>query len=133
MLFRSHPGHRLREHGPQFVRAVDLEDEVARGTLVAEIEPAVVQWMRDGLVPSVLDDARVRVEVGDVRDVVLAQPSGSLDGLLLDVDNGPDFLVYNENSALYESAFLGECRQRLAPGGVRPCGPRQLPTRWPPP
>lgn len=99
------------------VRAL-LADERVESVLVAEIEPAVVQWMRDGLVPSVLDDARVRVEVGDVRDVVLAQPFGSLDGLLLDVDNGPDFLVYNENSALYESAFLGECRQRLAPGGV---------------
>jgi spermidine synthase len=74
--------------------------------------------MRSGLVPSVLDDARVSVVVGDVRDVVLAQPAGSLDGVLLDVDNGPDFLVYNENSALYESEFLAECRRRLAPGGV---------------
>lgn len=99
------------------VRAL-LADARVESVLVAEIEPAVVQWMRDGLVPSVLDDARVRVEVGDVRDVVLAQPPASLDGLLLDVDNGPDFLVYNENSALYESGFLGECRRRLAPGGV---------------
>ncbi|NEA32100.1 hypothetical protein [Streptomyces sp. SID13031] len=99
------------------VRAL-LADERVGSVLVAEIEPAVVQWMRDGLVPSVLDDPRVRVEVGDVRDVVLAQPAGSLDGLLLDVDNGPDFLVYNENSALYESDFLGECRLRLASGGV---------------
>lgn len=99
------------------VRAL-LADSRVESVLVAEIEPAVVQWMRDGLVPSVLGDDRVRVEVGDVRDVVLAQPVGSLDGLLLDVDNGPDFLVYNENSALYESGFLDECRRRLAPGGV---------------
>lgn len=99
------------------VRAL-LADSRVESVLVAEIEPAVVQWMRDGLVPSVLDDERVRVIVGDVRDVVLTQPLGSLDGLLLDVDNGPDFLVYNENSALYESDFLGECRLRLAPGGV---------------
>jgi spermidine synthase len=95
-----------------------LADARVSGVLVAEIEPAVVEWMRSGLVPSVLDDPRVAVVVGDVRDVVLAQPLASLDGLLLDVDNGPDFLVYNENSALYESAFLAECRRRLAPGGV---------------
>jgi spermidine synthase len=95
-----------------------LADARVSSVLVAEIEPAVVEWMRSGLVPSVLDDARVSVVVGDVRDVVLAQPVASLDGLLLDVDNGPDFLVYNENSALYESDFLAECRRRLAPGGV---------------
>ncbi len=57
------------------VRAL-LADARVESVLVAEIEPAVVQWMRDGLVPSVLDDARVRVEVGDVRDVVLAQRVG---------------------------------------------------------
>jgi spermidine synthase len=99
------------------VRALLAEPRVG-SVLVAEIEPAVVEWMRDGLVPSVLGDARVRVEVGDVRDVVLAQPAGSLDAVLLDVDNGPDFLVYNENSAIYEPGFLVECRQRLASGGV---------------
>jgi spermidine synthase len=99
------------------VRAL-LRDERVRSVVVAEIEPAVVEWMRTGLVPSVLDDARVAVEVGDVREVVLAQEAESLDGILLDVDNGPDFLVYNENSALYEVEFLVECRRRLTPGGV---------------
>jgi spermidine synthase len=99
------------------VRAL-LADERVESVLVAEIEPAVVQWMRDGLVASVLDDARVRVSVGDVRDVVLAQAVESLDGLLLDVDNGPDFLVYTENSLIYQTGFLAECRRRLAAGGV---------------
>lgn len=99
------------------VRAL-LGDSRVGVVLVAEIEPAVVGWMRDGLVPSVLDDERVRVEVGDVRDVVLAQPDGSLDAVLLDVDNGPDFLVYNKNSAIYRPGFLVECRRRLASGGV---------------
>ena len=73
------------------VRAL-LADERVREVVVAEIEPDVVRWMRDGVVPSVLDDPRVRVEVGDVRDVVMGQPAGSLDGILLDVDNGPDSL-----------------------------------------
>jgi spermidine synthase len=66
----------------------------------------------------VLDDPRVSVEVGDVRDVVAGQPAGSLDGILLDVDNGPDFLVYNENAVIYESSFLAVCKDRLRPGGV---------------
>jgi spermidine synthase len=99
------------------VRALLLDQRV-REVVVAEIEPAVVEWMRDGLVPSVLDDPRVSVSVCDVRDVVVAQSAGSLDGILLDVDNGPDFLVYNKNSAIYRPDFLVECRLRLTPGGV---------------
>jgi len=46
----------------------------------------------------------VSVFVGDVRDAVAAQSSAALDGILLDVDNGPDFLVYDENAAIYESS-----------------------------
>lgn len=99
------------------VRAL-LGDPRVREVLVAEIEPDLVQWMRDGLLPSVLDDPRVRVEVGDVMDVVTGQPNGSLDGILLDVDNGPDFLVYDANAAIYQSEFLACCRQKLKPSGV---------------
>jgi spermidine synthase len=99
------------------VRAL-LADQRVGEVLVAEIEPELVQWMRDGLLPSVLDDPRVSVEVGDVRDVVMGQPAGSLDGILLDVDNGPDFLVYNENAAIYESSFLAVCKEKLRAAGV---------------
>jgi len=77
-----------------------------------------VTWMRDGLVPSVLDDPRVSVEVGDVRAVIAAADNASYDAILLDVDNGPDFLVYNENSAIYSADFLIVCRERLRAGGV---------------
>ncbi len=99
------------------VRAL-LADPRLGSVLVAEIEPDVVAWMRTGLVPSVLDDPRVSVVVGDVRDVVVASPAASLDAIVLDVDNGPDFLVYNENSAIYLSPFLGACAVKLRPGGV---------------
>jgi spermidine synthase len=99
------------------VRAL-LADPRLGAVIVAEIEPDLVAWMRSGLVPSVLDDPRVSVEVGDVRAVVAASPDASLDAILLDVDNGPDFLVYNENSAIYSSSFLTVCRSKLRAGGV---------------
>ena len=99
------------------VRAL-LRDERVQHVLVAEIEPDLVQWMRDGLLPSVLDDSRVAVEVGDVRDVVTRQPDGSLDSILLDVDNGPDFLVYDANAAIYQSGFLTSCKRKLRTSGV---------------
>ncbi|GAB3948508.1 spermidine synthase [Kribbella albertanoniae] len=99
------------------VRAL-LRDVRLGAVVVAEIEPELVGWMRGGLVPSVLDDPRVSVQVGDVRAVIAAAQKASYDAILLDVDNGPDFLVYNENSAIYESSFLSVCRERLRAGGV---------------
>jgi len=99
------------------VRAL-LSDRRLGEVVVAEIEPDLVAWMRAGLIPSVLDDPRVSVELGDVRAVVAASPGLSFDAILLDVDNGPDFLVYNENSAIYTSSFLDVCHSKLRPGGV---------------
>ncbi|MET9271001.1 hypothetical protein [Kribbella sp. NPDC003557] len=99
------------------VRALLTDDRLGQ-VVVAEIEPDLVAWMRSGLVPSVLDDPRVAVVVGDVRAVVADLPDASVDAILLDVDNGPDFLVYNENSTIYTSGFLTTCRARLRAGGV---------------
>jgi spermidine synthase len=99
------------------VRAL-LADERVRRVTVAEIEPSLVEWMRTGLIPSVLDDDRVEAEIGDVRDVVRACPDGTYDGVLLDVDNGPDYLVYDANAEIYQTGFLTECRRVLRPGGV---------------
>jgi spermidine synthase len=85
---------------------------------VAEIEPALVQWHRDGLVPgSRLADPRVTVAVGDVAAVVYAA-RGAWDVILLDVDNGPDFLVHAGNAAIYRRPFLHACHDALRPGGV---------------
>ncbi|MFI7063948.1 hypothetical protein ACIBL3_23380 [Kribbella sp. NPDC050124] len=99
------------------VRAL-LADPRLGQVVVAEIEPELASWMRSGLVPSVLDDPRVGVVVGDVRDVVAEAQDASLDAILLDVDNGPDFLVYNENSVIYASPFVTTCRSKLRAGGV---------------
>jgi spermidine synthase len=107
--------------GLGFTTAELLADPRVQEVLVAEIEPAVVGWMRDGTVPhgpAVLADPRLRVQVGDVRDVVEEQPYASLDAVLLDVDNGPDFLVLDANARLYRSAFLGACLDRLHPAGA---------------
>ena len=99
------------------VRALLADDRLGQ-VVVAELEPDLVSWMRSGLVPSILDDPRVAVVVGDVRAVVTDLPDASVDAILLDVDNGPDFLVYNENSAIYTSGFLATCRAKLRAGGV---------------
>ena len=107
--------------GLGFTTAELLTDERVRDVLVAEIEPDVVRWMGDGTVPHgryILADPRVRVQVTDVRAVVHEQPYESLDAILLDVDNGPDFLVLDANATLYRKRFLRGCVARLRPAGA---------------
>ena len=98
-----------------------LADPRVGHVVVAEIEEALVGWFRDGTVPhgpAFLADRRVTVAVGDVRQVVEEAAPASLDLVLLDVDNGPDFLVFEANAALYESTFLERVWVVLRPGGA---------------
>jgi spermidine synthase len=91
-----------------------LDDDRVTSVVVAEIEPDLVGWHRDGVVPapfgrSILDDSRVTVEIGDVRACVDRLRSTSVDLVLLDVDNGPGFLVYDSNATIYASGFMRNC------------------------
>ncbi len=102
------------------VRELLADTRVARIDVI-ELEPAVVGWVRDGLVPptaGVLADERVHAHVADVRRWLPTLPAGGTDAILLDVDNGPDFLVHRANTEVYESPFLGLVRRALRPGGV---------------
>lgn len=97
-----------------------LLDGGAERVIVAEVEPEVVRWFTDGTIPGgreLTADPRTAVETGDVRDIVVAQPSSSLDAIVLDVDNGPDFLVHDANARVYEADFIGRCATRLRPAG----------------
>lgn len=88
---------------------------------VVELEPALVEWVRDGLVRpavGVLDDPRVRVRIGDITTHLAGLAPESVDAILLDVDNGPDFLVHQSNSSLYQGPALGQAIGALRPGGV---------------
>lgn len=98
-----------------------LADPRVGECVVVEIEPALTAWLRDGLVPparGLLDDARLRVVHGDVRDVLATWPAAELDAVLLDVDNGPDFLTHPANAALYRPPALAAASTTIRPGGV---------------
>ena len=56
--------------------------------------------------------------MADVAVAVAEARAASYDLVLLDVDNGPGYLVHDANAALYESAFLVAVREVLRPGGV---------------
>src|SRR5690606_26784961 len=87
---------------------------------VCELIPEVVAWNRGPLAHlanSPLDDPRTRVLVGDVQ-THLAQGRTDYDLILLDTDNGPDFLVRPGNTALYQDCGLGSVARSLGPAGV---------------
>ncbi len=88
--------------------------------IVQELMPAVVTWNRGPLgklANHPLDDPRVRVEVGDVRDG-LRQNEGRFDAVLLDVDNGPRAMAQRSNNRLYNNAGVDRARRALKPDGV---------------
>ncbi|MPZ95243.1 MAG: hypothetical protein GEU96_10120, partial [Propionibacteriales bacterium] len=96
-----------------------LADPRVRQVVVAEIEPAVVGWMSDGTLPGadLLADPRVDVRITDVRDAVASSADASYAGVLLDIDNGPGYLVHDANVAVYRENFLRDCRRVLRDGG----------------
>lgn len=98
-----------------------LADPRVGRVCVAEIEPAVLDWYRRGLVAELgadRDDQRLRLHCGDVTDAVAASAGASWDVILLDVDNGPGYLVHDDNAGIYRRRFLTECDRALAAGGV---------------
>ncbi|WP_148614264.1 hypothetical protein [Nocardioides rubriscoriae] len=98
-----------------------LADPRVEVCAVVEIEQALVDWMRDGTVahgPSLLADDRVRLVVADVAVAVAEARPASYDLVLLDVDNGPGYLVHDANAALYARPFLEAVHATLRPGGA---------------
>jgi spermidine synthase len=97
-----------------------LADPRVERAVVVEIEEALIEWMRDGTVPhgpALLADARASVVNADIA-MAIAEARSTYDLVLLDVDNGPGYLVHADNEAVYEQPFLHRCRDLLSPGGV---------------
>ncbi|QES48276.1 spermidine synthase [Streptomyces venezuelae] len=89
--------------------------------VVAEREQAIIDWHRSGPLGTVtgaaLADSRVTILYTDLVSHLHASPD-RYDALCLDIDNGPDWTVTEDNQSLYSPAGLAACRARLTPGGV---------------
>ena len=105
---------------------------------IVECEDALIEWAKLGateVLQRVASDPRVRFHAGDIADVLDDRPRaraaeafhrrsrpvtpvGPWDAILLDVDNGPDFLIHPQNSDLYTGPLLAAAYRQLTPGGV---------------
>lgn len=98
-----------------------LADPRVERCTVVEIEEALVTWMRDGTIPhgqAMLADERANPVVADVGLALAEAKDATYDLILLDVDNGPGYLVHPDNARLYQPPFLADCRRILRPDGA---------------
>lgn len=91
------------------------------GITVVEREAAIIDWHRRGplreLSAEALADPRTDIVEADlVRH--LHTTTDTYDALCLDIDNGPDWTVTEDNDTLYGPSGLAACKDRLDPGGV---------------
>jgi spermidine synthase len=87
---------------------------------VAELVPAVIAWARgpmSAIFDGCLDAPRVSIREVDVGQLIRAEKA-AWDAILLDVDNGPEGIVYKGNDSLYSAAGLAAAGAALKDGGV---------------
>ena len=103
---RLHDARGARRHPGREVRG--RRDRAVAGRLDAR--------RHDPARPALLADERVNVVVADIAAALAEAADASYDLVLLDVDNGPGYLVHDANAALYEPPFLrgrsGCCARR---------------------
>lgn len=97
---------------------------------VVELSQSLINWADAGLTPTlaaVAHDPRVELVHADIAQFLHPASATSTphtsgisewDAILLDVDNGPDFLIHDHNAHLYQPNLLTIAFHLLAPGGV---------------
>jgi spermidine synthase len=120
---RRCPGEELRVLvgglGLGWTAATALAEPRVAQVDVAELQPALVDWAADGLLPGLptLPAEGLTLHVADVAAHLAGSPR-HWDAVLLDVDNGPAFLVHRSNAGLYELPGLATAMGALRTGGV---------------
>lgn len=88
---------------------------------VVEREPAIVDWHLGGPLAGIsreaLADPRTAILTADLV-AHLRTTTERYDALCLDIDNGPDWTVTEDNGNLYSPAGLADCLRCLTSGGV---------------
>ena len=100
--------------------AARLLERGARTVHVVELARPLIDWALEGVTEQlerVAHDPRVRLHHADIAEW-LPRRDDSFDAILLDVDNGPGFLIHDHNARVYAADWLAGAVARLAPGGL---------------
>lgn len=99
--------------GVGFSLAAAIDDERLERITVVEIEAVLVDWYERELGGTAHLDPRVEIDIADV-----AAHDGLYDVICLDVDNGPDWTVTDDNTSLYDDTGTVLLASRLCSPGV---------------
>ncbi len=120
-----HPGQGLSVLvgglGLGYSAAAVLQSVRVQRVQVIELFPAVVGFLREGLVPlsaELLADPRFGVREGDVFTTLREQADEGWDLILIDVDHSPEDHLGAGNESFYTESGLARARHHLAPGGI---------------
>ncbi|MEM7780958.1 MAG: spermidine synthase [Pseudomonadota bacterium] len=92
--------------------------------VVGEISDKIIDWAKGPmaeLTGQCLTDPRLELVICDVAALIDDAIDGTcepFDAILLDVDNGPDGLVREDNNRLYSRTGMGKARDALKVGGI---------------
>ncbi|MDX8387945.1 MAG: hypothetical protein R8M46_05360 [Ghiorsea sp.] len=107
--------------GMGFTLASALKHSVPNATItVSELMHAVVHWNQKYLghvAGFPLKDKRVQIWEHDVGKVMV-EHKNTFNGIMLDVDNGPDGYTRDSNDSLYGLQGLNNAYEALKPGGI---------------
>ena len=106
--------------GVGFTLATALADARVSSVAVVEVEPTIVGWNVRCWPDSPRGPLMTRESAVLVTDLVhhLASTGAAYDVICVDIDNGPDWMVFDGNGQLYNAAGTSLLRARLGPGGV---------------
>ena len=120
-----HAGHDLSVLvgglGLGYTAAEVLRSVRVRRVEVIELFPAVVGFLREGLVPlssELLGDPRFGVRDGDVYATLRGRADERWDLVLIDVDHSPEDHLGGGNESFYTESGLARAKHHLAPGGI---------------
>lgn len=88
---------------------------------VVELSPAVIRWVKTGVVPlgaELVADTRLHITQQDVFERLRNPPTAKHDLLLIDVDHSPDEILGETSSNFYAHENLALAAHHLRPGGV---------------
>lgn len=97
-----------------------LLDRGAAAIRVVELARPLVEWARAGVTDQLhrlSEDPRVELVVGDIAEELSTGVPG-WDAILLDVDNGPSFLIHDHNQRVYSEPLLARALALVNPGGA---------------
>lgn len=96
-----------------------LCDPRVQEATVVEIEAKVIEWNRTVLAHvngHALEHGKTRLIHADLV-AWIRETAETFDLICLDIDNGPDWKVFDANASLYDEAGLTALQSRLRPGG----------------